>query len=64
MTSRVAMSILKKNGWVLVRTKGSHNQFKKPGNSYLATVPKHPGKEISIGVLSDLRKGTGIDELV
>ena len=60
MTYKEAEKVLKKDGWQLVRTKGSHNQFKKPGVDYLATLPNHAGKDISIGVLRSLEKGTGL----
>lgn len=60
MTFRKVKKILTKNGWSLVRTKGSHAQFKKTGMNFVATVPNHGGKDISIGVLKQLEKGTGL----
>ena len=52
--------LLRQNGWVLVRVKGSHFQYKKCGFNYLAVVPNHGSKDISIGVLRSLEKGTGL----
>lgn len=52
--------ILKANGWCFVRKNGSHAQFRKVGESYVATVPEHKGKTITIGVLKSLMRGTGL----
>lgn len=52
--------LLKKNGWIHVRTTGSHFQFKKVGVNFVATVPNHGNKDLSIGVLKNLEKGTGL----
>ena len=60
MTYKKVTKILTKNGWKLVRTKGSHAQFKKQGVAFVATVPNHNGKDLSIGVLKQLEKGTGL----
>lgn len=40
--------VLHKLGYSIVRTKGSHIQYKK--GSSLVTISKHSNKEISIGV--------------
>ena len=46
--------VLTKLGYTLVRTKGSHLQYRK-GIS-LITISKHSNKEISIGVLGVILK--------
>ena len=48
------------DGWVLVRIVGSHFQFKKEGNPQTVVIPNHGGKSISIGVLRQLEKITGL----
>ena len=60
MKYREVVKMLKKNGWREVRSNGSHHAFKHPGSSYLAIVPEHGGKDISVGVLRELSKGTGL----
>lgn len=60
MTFRKVKKILIKNGWVHVRTNGSHVQFKKPGIAYIVNIPYHGSKDLSIGVLKNLEKGTGL----
>ena len=55
--------ILKDNGWKKVRQCGSHVTYKKNGMSSIVTVPNHKGRSISIGVVRDIEKKTGIDLL-
>lgn len=51
--------ILVKNGYVLVRSKGSHMQF-SIANGPTVTVPNHGSKDISSFVLSSLKRATGL----
>lgn len=60
MTSREVISRLKAEGWKLVNTKGSHQQFKKPNRSGRVTVP-HPKKDLPIGTLKSIAKQAGWD---
>ncbi len=48
------------DGWVLVRILGSHYQYKKAGCDKLVVIPNHGEKDISIGVLKNLEKITGL----
>ena len=51
---------LEAEGWILVRQKGSHKQYKNPGITELITIPDHgSNKEPSIGVLNDIMKKAG-----
>ena len=58
MTFREIKKLLEADG--LVRVCGSHNQFRKAGNPYAVTVPNHGSRSISIGVIKDLEKKTGL----
>lgn len=60
MTFREIKKSLETDGWYLVRVCGSHHQFRKAGNSYAVTVPNHGSHDITIGVLKDLEKKTGL----
>ena len=60
MTFKKVVKILRQDGWVFVRSKGSHFHFKKEGVKKIATVVYHAGKDVSIGVLKNLEKGTGL----
>lgn len=48
------------DGWYLVRICGSHYQYKHPTISKTLTVPNHGKKDISIGVVCNLEKATGL----
>lgn len=60
MTFREVKKILCANGWVLIRVNGSHYQFRKEGVKYTVMVPNHGSRDISIGVLKNLEKITGL----
>ena len=58
MNSREIIARLRADGWVLVRTKGSHHQFKRPGEHGLITVP-HPRKDFPAGTLKAIKRQAG-----
>ncbi len=58
MRYREVAKILKKNGYSLVRTVGSHCQYVKTGFPTV-TVPNHPG-DIKPGILKSIAKTTGL----
>ncbi|HQS84090.1 MAG: addiction module toxin, HicA family [Alphaproteobacteria bacterium 16-39-46] len=59
MDSKEIIKILKKDGWVLKRTRGSHHHFCHPTRKGLVTVP-HPKMDIPIGTLKSIEKQLGI----
>ncbi|HEX4495067.1 MAG TPA: type II toxin-antitoxin system HicA family toxin [Thermoanaerobaculia bacterium] len=50
---------LARDGWNLLRTRGSHQTWGKPGRVNV-TVPVHAGKSLGRGLLSALLKQTGL----
>lgn len=61
MSSREVIALLRRDGWVLVRTRGSHHQFKhqtKPGR---VTVP-HPKKDLPTGTVKSIFKQMGWEQ--
>jgi predicted RNA binding protein YcfA (HicA-like mRNA interferase family) len=56
--SRDIKSRLEAEGWVLVRVKGSHHQFRHPGTGKTLTIP-HPKKDIPIGTVRDIYRSAG-----
>jgi len=61
MKSAEIIKKLKTDGWVLIHSKGSHQQFKhnqKPGR---VTVP-HPKKDLPIGTVRNIYKQAGWHE--
>ena len=58
MTSRDVIRRLIQDGWRLVRSKGSHRQFKHPDRSGLVTVP-HPKKQLPKETLKSIFRQAG-----
>ncbi len=52
---------LNADNWRLVRVAGSHHIYKKPFVTELAVLPNHGNRDISIGVLKNLERITGLD---
>ena len=59
MSSREVIRLLAEAGWVLVRTKGSHQHFKHPNIPGIVTVP-HPKRDLPLGTLKSIEKQAGI----
>jgi predicted RNA binding protein YcfA (HicA-like mRNA interferase family) len=55
MDSRQVIQRLKQDGWRLVRSKGSHHQFKHPTKPGLVTVP-HPRRDLPRGTVRAIFK--------
>ena len=45
---------------VAIVSKSSHYQYRKVGNPNSVMVPNHNGHDLTIGVLKDLEKKTGL----
>ena len=56
--SRKIIKRLKREGWDHVSTDGDHHNFKKEGMAFIVTVP-HPRKDIPVGTLRSIFRGTG-----
>jgi predicted RNA binding protein YcfA (HicA-like mRNA interferase family) len=54
------LSILSRHGFVLDRTKGSHQIYMNPDTGRREVVPVHPGKEIPRGTLIEILRQAGI----
>lgn len=59
MQSRVVISKIEAAGWVQVRSRGSHRQFKHPTLPGLVTVP-HPKKDLPTGTLRSIERQSGV----
>lgn len=65
LKARVVAGILERLGFVEVRRRGSHRQYRHPdGRS--TTVPFHPGRDVSPLLLRQIAKDVGlmIDEFM
>jgi predicted RNA binding protein YcfA (HicA-like mRNA interferase family)/predicted RNase H-like HicB family nuclease len=56
MKVREVISLLQKRGWILMRSRGSHRNFRHPGSPDVITVPGNDGKELNPGILNDILK--------
>lgn len=60
MTFREVEKILKADCWELIRISGSSRQYRKVGSPNSITLPNHNGKDLTIGILKNLEKKTGL----
>ena len=60
MKVRDVIKMIKKDGWYLARTRGSHRQFKHQTKPGLVTVPGKPGDELAPGTLNSILKQSGL----
>ena len=58
VSSREIIRRLKRDGWIVVRTKGSHIQFRHPAKPGLVTVP-HPKRDLPAGTLRSIFRQAG-----
>ncbi|PWQ96962.1 type II toxin-antitoxin system HicA family toxin [Leucothrix arctica] len=59
MKSKDVIKSIETEGWVLVRTKGSHHQFKHPDRPGLVTVP-HPKTDLPRGTVKSIMRQAGL----
>lgn len=59
MNSRELIKLVEKDGWFLIRTKGSHHHFKHNTKVGLVTIP-HPKKDIPIKTVKSIKKQAGL----
>lgn len=56
---REVIARLEAEGWRLVRTRGSHRQYKLGDRPLLVTLAGHPNDDIPPGTWSDIQKKAG-----
>ena len=60
MKIKEIIKILKKDGWFIIRTKGSHRQYKHNTKKGLVTVSGKPSDDIAPGTLNSIYKQAGL----
>ena len=60
MKVRELVHLLERNGWQLIRTRGSHRQFKHPTKSGRVTVAGHLSDELAPGTLRSALRQAGL----
>ena len=61
MKVRDLLRLIDSDGWRLVRTRGSHRQFKHDEKPGLVTVPGKPGDDIAPGTYNSILKQAGLN---
>jgi predicted RNA binding protein YcfA (HicA-like mRNA interferase family) len=56
MKVRDLLKMLERDGWLLVRVKGSHRQFHHPDKQGTVTVSGHPSDDVHPGTLRSIRR--------
>tara|TARA_B110000908_G_C10214357_1_gene431953 strand:- start:1337 stop:1552 length:216 start_codon:yes stop_codon:yes gene_type:complete len=59
MKSSSLIKLIQKEGWYLLRTKGSHNHFKHSTKKGIVTIP-HPKKDIPKGTVANILRQAGL----
>ena len=54
------LQILRRDGWFLVATRGSHRQFKHATKAGRVTVPGKPSDDLPPGLLNSILKQSGL----
>ena len=59
---REVIKLLRKDGWYLARTRGSHRQYKHSEKPGLVTVPGNMKDELAPGTLNSVLRQAGLKE--
>ena len=62
MKLRDLIRLIKKDGWYLVTTKGSHRQFKHPVKPGRVTIAGRPSDDVAAGTLNSVLKQARLRE--
>ncbi len=62
MKVREILKLIEAKGWVQVKQKGSHRQFKHPTKPGRVTVAGHPRDDLPQGTLNSILKQAGLKE--
>jgi predicted RNA binding protein YcfA (HicA-like mRNA interferase family) len=62
MSGKELARLLERHGWKLLRIRGSHHIFGRPGNPARLSVPVHGNKPLKTGLLKHLLKTAGLGE--
>ena len=60
MKVRDVIKIIEKDGWRMVRQRGSHRQFKHGTKPGLVTIAGKPGFDLAPGTLNSIFKQAGL----
>lgn len=60
MKVKEAIALIEQDGWYIVRTRGSHRQFKHDAKPGLVTVPGKPSDDLAPGTANSILKQAGL----
>jgi predicted RNA binding protein YcfA (HicA-like mRNA interferase family) len=60
MKVREVIRLIEADGWIHVRTRGSHRQFNHPVKRGVVTVPGSLNDELATGTLNNILKQAGL----
>ncbi|RMD58055.1 type II toxin-antitoxin system HicA family toxin [Candidatus Parcubacteria bacterium] len=60
MKVRDAIRLIEKDGWFLIRTRGSHRQYKHPTKIGLVTIAGKMNDDLAPGTLNSILKQAGL----
>jgi predicted RNA binding protein YcfA (HicA-like mRNA interferase family) len=60
LSGRELAHLVERNGWKLLRIKGSHHIYGRPGSIVRLSIPIHGNKSLKTGLLSHLLKLAGL----
>jgi predicted RNA binding protein YcfA (HicA-like mRNA interferase family) len=62
MKVREVIKLIEADGWYLVRTKGSHRQYKHPRKTGRVTIAGHPNDDLAPGTQSSIFKQAQVEK--
>lgn len=62
MQIRDVLRLLSDDGWIVVKTAGSHRQLKHPSKQGKVTVAGHPNVDLHPATLKSILKQAGIEK--
>ena len=57
---REAIRLVERDGWYLVRTRGSHRQFRHPVKPGRVTIAGNPGDDLASGTEATILRQAGL----
>ncbi len=60
MKVRDLLALIESDGWMQVRVRGSHRQFRHPRKSGTVTVAGNPGVDVPPGTLNNVLQQAGL----
>jgi predicted RNA binding protein YcfA (HicA-like mRNA interferase family) len=60
MTVREVLRLLERDGWMLIRSRGSHRQLRHPAKPGIVTVAGKPSLDLLRGTLNSILKQAGL----